>query len=153
LSLRPAAWRLRRRSSAPREKIAAVIENIENREGRELPAPVFIAALVGFAKAAFLGFMGIIGILTWNDVTEPWGFGSLALALLFGIASYMLLRGKPMARTVLAALAVIGGVIAVIYAFTGPTSAILPSLFTAALAAAVIWLLYGPRSSKEYFGS
>jgi hypothetical protein len=120
---------------------------------RELPAPVFIAALFGFAKAAFLGFMGIIGILTWDDVTEPWGYGSLALAILFAVASYLLLKGKPFARLVLAALAVAGGVLALIYVFVGPTSAILPSLVTAAFDVLVLWLLYGPRSSKEYFGS
>ena len=47
----------------------------------------------------------------------------------------------------------IGGVTAIVFAFTGPTSAILPSLTTAVLAALVIWLLYGVRSSKEYFGT
>jgi hypothetical protein len=44
-------------------------------------------------------------------------------------------------------------VTAIIYMFVGPTSAILPSITTAVLAAIVIWLLYGPRSSREYFGS
>ena len=86
-------------------------------------------------------------------VSDPWGYGSLAVALLFAIASYLLLRGKPFARTVLGALAVAGGVLALIYVFVGPTSAILPSLVTAAFDALVLWLLYGPRASKEYFGS
>ena len=95
--------------------------------------------------------MGIIGLVSWNDVTEPWGIGALVLAALFGIASYALLRGSRVARMVLAALAVAGGVMALIYVFVGPTSAILPSLFTAALAAVLIWLLYGPRAAKEYF--
>ena len=122
-------------------------------EERDLPAPVFFASLFGFAKAAFLGFMGIIGVLSWDDVSDPWGYGSLALALLFAIASYLLLRGKPVARMVLGALAVVGGVLALIYVFVGPTSAILPSLVTAAFDALVLWLLYGPRASKEYFGS
>ena len=128
-------------------------EAVASTPERELPAPVFIASLFGFAKAAFLGFMGVIGILTWDDVTEPWGYGSLALAILFAGASYLLLKGKPFARLVLAALAVAGGVLALIYVFVGPTSAILPSLVTAAFDALVLWLLYGPRSSKEYFGS
>jgi hypothetical protein len=44
-------------------------------------------------------------------------------------------------------------VTAIIYMFVGPTSAILPSITTAVLAAIVIWLLYGLRSSKEYFGT
>jgi hypothetical protein len=130
-----------------------VVVQVAPHHERDLPAPVFIAALVGFAKAAFLGFMGLIGVLTWDSVTNPWGFGALALALLFAVASYLLLKGRPFARLVLAALAVAGGCLALIYVFVGPTSAILPSLFTAAMAAAVVWLLYGPRSSQEYFGS
>jgi hypothetical protein len=120
---------------------------------RETPAPVFIASLFGFAKAAFLGFMGIIGILSWDDVTDPWGYGALVMAVLFGIASYLPLRGRPVARTVLGGLAVIGGVLALVYVFVGPTSAIGPSLVTAAMDALVLWLLYGPRASREYFGS
>jgi hypothetical protein len=139
-----------------RAKIARIAEGMDSvaaQPERELPAPVFIASLFGFAKAAFLGFMGIIGILTWEDVTEPWGFGALALAILFLLASYALLRGKPFARMVLGALAVIGGVGALVYVFVGPTSAIGPALVTAAMDAVVLWLLYGTRSAKEYFGS
>lgn len=120
---------------------------------RELPFPVWLAAIFGFAKAAFLALMGVIGVLAWDGVSDPWGIGSLILAALFGIASYMLLRGSRVARIVLAALAVIGGVTAIVFAFIGPTSAILPSITTAVLAAIVIWLLYGLRSSKEYFGT
>ena len=120
---------------------------------QELPFVVMLASLFGFAKAAFLGFMGIIGLVSWDDVTEPWGIGALVLAALFAIASYLLLRGSRVARMVLGALAVAGGVIALIYVFVGPTSAILPSLFTAALAAVLIWLLYGPRAAQEYFAT
>jgi hypothetical protein len=92
-------------------------------------------------------------VLAWDDVTDPWGIGALVLAALFGIASYLLMRGNRVARMVLGALAVIGGVTAIVYAFTGPTSAILPSITTAVLAAIVVWLLYGVRASKEYFGT
>ena len=67
-------------------RIAEGMDTVASPAGRDLPAPVFVASLFGFAKAAFLGFMGIIGILTWDDVTEPWGYGSLALAILFGPA-------------------------------------------------------------------
>jgi len=97
--------------------------------------------------------MGVIGVLAWDGVSDPWGIGSLIMAALFGIASYMLMRGNRVARIVLAALAVIGGVTAIVFAFIGPASAILPSITTAVLAAIVIWLLYGLRSSKEYFGT
>ena len=120
---------------------------------RELPFPVWLAAIFGFAKAGFLALMGVIGVFAWDDVTDPWGIGCLIMAALFGIASYLLMRGNRVARMVLAGLAVIGGVTAIVFAFIGPTSAILPSITTAVLAAIVIWLLYGLRSSKEYFGT
>ena len=120
---------------------------------REAPPTVLLAAVFGFVKAAFLGFMGIIGVAAWDDVSDPWGIGALVLAALFGLASFALLRGSRAARVVLAGLAVVGGVMALVYVFVGPTSAILPSLVTAALAAAVLWLLYGSRSARDYFGS
>jgi hypothetical protein len=120
---------------------------------QELPFVVMVASFFGFAKAAFLGLMGLIGILSWDDVSDPWGIGALVLAVLFGLASYALLRGSRVARIVLAGLAVVGGGAALVYVFVGPTSAILSSLVTAALAAVVIWLLYGPQSAREYFAS
>jgi hypothetical protein len=120
---------------------------------RELPASVFVASLFGFAKAAFLGIMGIIGIAAWDDVTNPWGIGALVVAALFGLASLALVRGYPAARLVLGVLAVVGGVAALVYVFVGPTSAIGPALVTAAMDAVVLWLLYGTRSAREYFRS
>ena len=75
------------------------------------------------------------------------------LAALFALASFALVRGNRAARLALGALAAAGGVIAIIYVFVGPTSAILPSLVTAAMDAALIWLLYGPQSAKDYFAS
>ena len=118
---------------------------------RELPFPVWLAAIFGFAKAGFLALMGVIGVFAWNGVSDPWGIGALVLAALFGIASYLLLRGSRVARLVIAGLAIAGGVLALVYVFVGPTSAILPSLVTAALAVLLLWLLYGTRSAQEYF--
>ena len=120
---------------------------------RELPLVVMIASFFGFAKAAFLGFMGLIGVLTWDEVSDPWGIGALVLAALFGLASFALLRGNRVARLVLGALAVVGGVAALYYVFTGPSSAILPSLVTVGMAALLLWLMYGARSAREYFAS
>ena len=63
---------------ASRAKIVEMSEGVEavrSPPERELPASVFIASLFGFAKAAFLGFMGIIGIVAWDSVTDPWGYG------------------------------------------------------------------------------
>ena len=118
---------------------------------REVPFVVFIAAMFGFAKAAFLGFMGLIGVLSWDEVSDPWGIGALVLAAAFALASFALLRGSRLARVVLAGFAVISALLALLYVFIGPASAIIPSLVTAALAVLVIWLLYGPRAAKEYF--
>ena len=118
---------------------------------RELPFVVFVAAIFGFAKAAFLGLMGVIGIASWDEVSDPWGVGALVLAALFALASFALLRGNRVARVVLAGLAAVGGVLAIVYVFTGPSSAIVPSLVTAALAALLLWLLYAPRAAREYF--
>jgi hypothetical protein len=129
------------------------MEDMVERTRRELPFVVMIASLFGFAKAAFLGFMGIIGVVSWDDVSDPWGIGALVLAAVFGLASLALLRGSRSARIVLAALAAFGVGAALVYVFVGPTSAILPSLVTAALAATVIFLLYGPRAAKEYFAA
>ena len=120
---------------------------------RELPFPVWLAAIFGFAKAGFLALMGVIGVLAWDSVSDPWGIGALVLAALFGGASYLLLRGNRAARLVIAGLAVVGGGLALVYVFVGPTSAILPSLTTAALAAVLLWLLFGPRSAQEYFAA
>ncbi|MCZ7589342.1 MAG: hypothetical protein M5U27_10920 [Gaiella sp.] len=120
---------------------------------RELPFTVWLAAIFGFAKAGFLALMGVIGVFAWDSVTDPWGFGALVLAALFGVASYLLLRGNRVARLVIAGLAVAGGALALVYVFVGPTSAILPSLTTAALAVLLLWLLFGPRSAQEYFAT
>lgn len=118
---------------------------------RERPSVVVIAAMFGFAKAVFLGFMGIIGVVSWDEVSDPWGIGALAFAALFALLSLGILSGNRLARLVLAALSVASGVLALIFVFVGPASAIVPSLVTAALAALLIWLLYGPRAAQEYF--
>lgn len=129
------------------------LDEIVETAPRESPPAVLLASVFGFAKAGFLAFMGIIGVVAWDDVTDPWGIGALVLAALFALASYALLRGSRAARIVLAALAVVGGVIALVYVFVGPTSAIFPSLVTAALDAVVLWLLYGSRGARDYFGT
>lgn len=129
------------------------LDEVVEVDSREAPFAVWLAAVFGFVKAAFLGFMGIIGVATWDEVSDPWGIGALVLAALFLLASFALLRGSRAARIVLAALAVIGGVLALVYVFVGPTSAILPSLVTVGLAAVVLWLLYGSRSARDYFSS
>jgi hypothetical protein len=118
---------------------------------RKAPPAVLLAWAFGFVKALVLGITGIVGVAAWDDVTNPWGIGALVLGALFGLASLGLLRGSRAARVLLAALAVVGGVVAVVYVFVGPTSAMFLALVAAALDVVVLWLLYGPRSARDYF--
>lgn len=118
-----------------------------------LPFSVMVAAFLGFAKAVFLGFMGLIGVLTWDEVSDPWGIGALVAAAVFALGSWGLVRGSGVARLGLALLAAFSGGAALVYVFTGPTSAIVASLVTAGAAAVLIWLLYGARGARAYFAA
>ena len=56
-------------------------------------------------------------------------------------------------RAFVALLAAIGAVAGVVYVFTGPTSAIIPSLVVAAFGAGVVALLFLPDASKRFFAA
>ena len=118
---------------------------------RSTPFPVAIAAMVALATAAFLLFMGVIGVASANSVSDSFGVGVLIFGIVYAVAGYLLFRGSRPARAIIAGLSLIAAVVAVIYAFSGPTAAIVPSLVTAALALGVIVLLYLPESSKAHF--
>ena len=107
--------------------------------------------MVALATAAFLLLMGVIGVASANSVSDSFGVGVLIFGIVYAVAGYMLFRGSRPARVIIAGLSLIGAVVAVIYAFSGPTAAIVPSLVTAALSLGVIALLYLPESSKAHF--
>ena len=116
------------------------LDEIVETAPRESPPAVLLASVFGFVKAGFLAFIGIIGVAAWDDVTNPWGSGRSCSRRCSPLPPSRSMVAAP-CTMVLAALAVIGGVIALVYVFVGPTSAILPSLVTVALDAVLVWLV------------
>jgi hypothetical protein len=117
------------------------------------PAPVFLALLGSYALAAMLLFCGFIGFLTWAAVGDLVGVGATILGFLVLGATYVAWRGSRTGRGVLGFLAAIGVVAGVVYMFTGPGSAFVPSLVVALLGAGTIALLYVPEGSKRFYAA
>ena len=117
---------------------------------RSTPFVVSLAALIGFAKALFEGIIGAIGVFA-EDVNKAVAAFAIVFAVTFAIASWRLVRGSRTARHVTGALTLIGLVVALVYAFGGPTEALVPGLVSAGLNALVLWLLYGTSQSRAYF--
>lgn len=118
----------------------------------DTPFPVFIAVMVGYALALGLLAFGIIGFFA-DEVSDPFGGGLLVGGVLVGGASYLAARGKDAGRLILGVLGAITVVVGLVYAFSGPTYAIVPSLITAACAAGTLALLYLPASAKTFFAT
>lgn len=115
------------------------------------PGPVFIALMGSFALAVALLLFGFLGFLTWRAVGDMVGVGATVLGLLVLGATYLAWRGNQFGRLFVGLLSSVGAVAGVIYAFTGPTSAIVSSLVIAVLGAGVAALLFVPESSKRYY--
>jgi hypothetical protein len=115
------------------------------------PFPVFLATLVGYALALGLLLFGLVGAASWDEVGNSFGIGLLVLGAVIGLATLGVSRGSRIGRDVLALLAAIAVGVGVVYAFAGPTSAIVPSLVSSAVAAGTIALLFVPESAKRYF--
>jgi hypothetical protein len=109
-----------------------------------------MASMVGYALAAGLLAFGLIGFFA-NQVSDPFGAGLLVLGVVVGGATYLASRGSNAGRAVLGALGALTVVVGIVYAFRGPTYAIVPSLITAAVAAGTIALLYLPQSAKAFY--
>ncbi|HET9325008.1 MAG TPA: hypothetical protein VFO03_14115 [Gaiellaceae bacterium] len=117
------------------------------------PAPVFLALIGSYALGATLLAFGFLGFLTWAAVGDVVGVGATLLGLLVVGATYIAWRGSRAGRALIGLLAAIGTVAGVIYAFAGPSSAIIPSLVVAALGAGTIALLFLPESSKRFYAA
>jgi hypothetical protein len=115
------------------------------------PFPVALAGIVGLCTGAFLIVMGIIGVAAADSVGNPFGTGVLIFGIVFCLASLLIFRGNRWGRDALGALCLVGVIGGLIYTFSGPTAAIVPSLITAGVAAGAIALLYVPEGSKAYF--
>ena len=117
------------------------------------PAPVFIALIGSYALAATLLLMGFLGFLTWAAVGDVVGVGATILGLLVLGATYIAWRGSSLGRALIGLLAAVGVVAGVLYVFSGPSSAIIPSLAVAGLGAGTIALLFLPEASKRFYSA
>jgi hypothetical protein len=117
------------------------------------PAPVFLALVGAYALAATLLLMGLLGFFIWDALDDAVGVGATILGLLVLGATYIAWRGSRAGRAFVGLLGAIGAVAGVIYLFTGPTSAIIGSLFVAALGAGTVALLFLPEASKRFYSA
>jgi hypothetical protein len=117
------------------------------------PAPVYLALLGSYALSAMLLVFGLIGFLTWAAIGDSAGVGATILGLLIAAATYVAWRRSRAGRVIIAFFAAVGAVVGVVYAFTGPGSAVIPSLVIAALGAGTLALLFVPEASKRFYSS
>jgi hypothetical protein len=122
-------------------------------EAERVPPPVQIAVWSAWALAAALLLFGFIGFLISNAIGNEVGGGAFVLGLIVAAAAYMTGRGSRLGRAFIGLGAAATAVACVIYAFTGPGSAVIPALVIAALAAGTFALLYLSASAKEFYSS
>jgi hypothetical protein len=126
--------------------------DIPAEEPERVPVPVQIAVWSAWALAASLLFFGFIGFLISNAIGDSVGGGAFVVGLLVAGAAYLTSRGSKLGRAFIGLSAAAVAVVGVIYAFTGPGSAVIPSLVIAALSAGTFALLYLSTSAKEFYG-
>lgn len=115
------------------------------------PASVTIGLIMSYGLAGMLLFCGLIGLLTWSAVGSRMGVGATTLGLLVLGSTRVAGRGSRMGRAFIGLLTAIGAVVGAIYLFTGPSSAILPSLVVASISAGIFALLFLPETSKRFY--
>lgn len=120
-------------------------------ETERVPPPVQIAVWSAWALAGALLLFGFIGFLISNAIHNGVGGGAFVLGLVVAGAAYLTGRGNRVGRAFIGLSAAAVAVVGVIYAFTGPGSAVIPSLVIAALSAGTFALLYLSTSAKEFY--
>ena len=115
------------------------------------PFWVDLVAVITLCKAAFLLFFGLIGILAQNSVSDPWGEGLIAIGVVFAVLGWLLPRGIRIVRLLLGLIAVVSGILAIVWAFNAPRSALIEALVMLGFAVVVLVLLYVPERVKAYF--
>ena len=116
------------------------------------PAAVGVAAMVGFAKAAFEGMFGVIGVFAAESVRDTWAGTVLAFAIVYALASWLLWRGNRLGYWASAGLAALGLLGAVIYLVQATDASFAAALLSGGLNALVLFLLLGTKSAREYVG-
>jgi hypothetical protein len=120
-------------------------------ESRDTPGPVAIAGLIGIAKAIFEAGFGLLGLAVANTVDDDFGWGVFAFGILYGIASWLLLKGRRPGYYLTIALSILGLVVAVVYAFRAESGVLGATLVAAGFNALVLYLLLGRESTREFF--
>jgi hypothetical protein len=120
-------------------------------ESRDTPGPVAFAALIGIAKAIFEAGFGLLGIAVANSMDDSFGGGMLVFGIVFGVASWLLLRGSRIGYYLTIALSALGLVVAVVYAFGSEWGVFGGFIVVVTLNALVLYLLLGMESARAYF--
>jgi hypothetical protein len=127
------------------------MEDVRQLEEKDVPAAVAFAGFIGLGKAVFEAGFGLLGIAVANSMDDTFGGGLLVFGILFGIASWLLLRGSRAGYYLTVALSALGLAVAVIYIFGSESAVLGATLVTAIFNAVVLYLLLGRTSAREYF--
>ncbi len=116
-------------------------------------APFWVAlvAVIALCKAAFILFMGIIGLLASTNISNPFGEGMIAFSVVYGALALMLVRGSRIARALIAFLSLVSGIVAIVWAAHAEQSALIEALVALGFAVLVVVLLFVPEGVKAYF--
>ena len=120
-------------------------------EPERVPVNVQIAVWSAWALAGALLLFGVIGFLISNAIGNSVGGGAFLLGLIVAAAAYMTGRGSRLGRAFIGLGAAATAVACFVYMFTGPGSAVIPSLVIGALAAGTFALLYLSATAREFY--
>jgi hypothetical protein len=125
--------------------------NVTAKNWGTAPFVVSLAAVIALCKAFYLIALGILGAVIADSVGDTFSWGILVFGAVYAVVGFLVPRGSRLARAVLGLLSLVTAVIGVVYAFTGPSSAVVPSLVATAFALIVLLALYWPESARAYF--
>ena len=115
------------------------------------PFAVALVAVIALCKAAFVLFMGIIGLLAPTDISNPCGEGMIAFAVVYGAVALLLVRGNKVARYLIALFSVLSGIVAIVWAFNAPKASVIEAMVALGFAVLVVVLLFVPERVKAYY--
>jgi hypothetical protein len=115
------------------------------------PFWVDLVAVIALSKAAFVLFMGIIGVAASTKISNQFGAGMIVFAVVYGAVALMLVRGSRIARDLIALLSVLSAIVAIVWAANAEKSALIEALVTLGFAVLVLVLLFVPANVKAYF--
>lgn len=127
------------------------MEDARKLDEEVVPAAVSFAAMIGLGKAAFEVVFGFIGVAAANSMDDSFGGGVLVFGIVFGIASWLLMRGSRAGYYFTIVLSALGLVVAVVYLFRSESATFGATLLAGFFNALVLYLLLGRKSAREYF--